>query len=272
MIDSRSDTQFDRADLCGNSLVQRVEQHLLRQLGSPRRTQCRDQARLGKTGQGRLGKNNYPGHRYDLASSTAGTPRQYNQRNRHISNIVFHTPCVSQRRPEVTTRSIRQIGLDSANSRLDNSISSISGCSGKPPTDSKARRVTNMAWSPVAIPVRRERQFIRPATTRSMNGRPLMRTSKRPHAYSCVRPLRRTAASIACSAPKGNRVSACKNSRTSPCAPAAPAFICRALPRSAQITCAPAREAICCEPSSLPPSTTITLLPHARRSEERRGG
>ena len=44
-------------------------------------------------------------------------------------------------------------------------MSSISGRSGKPPTASNALRVTKIAWSPVATPVRRERQLIMRAIT-----------------------------------------------------------------------------------------------------------
>ncbi len=39
-------------------------------------------------------------------------------------------------------------------------MSSISAISGKPPTDWNASRFTNIAWSPVAMPVSRERRFM----------------------------------------------------------------------------------------------------------------
>src|SRR5690606_19275347 len=54
------------------------------------------------------------------------------------------------------------------------------------------------------------------------------------------------------------RLSAWRNSNTSPRARRAPAFICLALPRSAATTNAPAAAARAGVPSSLPPSTTIT--------------
>ena len=59
-------------------------------------------------------------------------------------------------------------------------MSSISGTSGKPPAASKALRRMNIAWSPVAMPVRRERQFIIAPTTRSIGRGLAMCTSKRP--------------------------------------------------------------------------------------------
>jgi hypothetical protein len=80
----------------------------------------------------------------------------------------------------VITRSRRQAGRDKVRSRFDISMSSISGCSGKPPIASNAARVMNRAWSPVAMPLQRERTFMQAATTRSIRGRPAMRTSKRP--------------------------------------------------------------------------------------------
>ena len=46
----------------------------------------------------------------------------------------------------------------------DSATSSISAIAGKPPTRSNASRVTNIAWSPVAMPVSRERKFIMSAT------------------------------------------------------------------------------------------------------------
>ena len=68
---------------------------------------------------------------------------------------------VSQRRPDVTMRSRRQSGRPPARfRRVDSSMSSISGWSGKPPTASKSARSTKMPWSPVAMPVSRERAFI----------------------------------------------------------------------------------------------------------------
>ena len=93
-----------------------------------------------------------------------------------------HGPRASQRRPDVTTRDARHAGRPAIDlRRRDSATSSISGCAGKPPASSNSARVTNMPWSPVAMPVRRERRFISAATSRSTRGRPSMRTSKRPH-------------------------------------------------------------------------------------------
>jgi hypothetical protein len=74
-------------------------------------------------------------------------------------------------------------------SRL-NAISSIRGSRGNP---AKASRRTKIAWSPVAMPVSRERRFIAPATTASSGWRASIRTSKRPQversSASCTRTI-----------------------------------------------------------------------------------
>ena len=177
-----------------------------------------------------------------------------------------HGPRASQRRPDVTTRDARHAGRPAIDlRRRDSATSSISGCAGNPPASSNSARVTNMPWSPVAMPVSRERRFISAATSRRTRGRPSMRTSKRPH-----RGRRSTvagsasAATIATAASAGSRVSACRNSSTSPVATAAPAFICIARPRAAVSTTSACGRAARAVPSALPPSTTITSWPAAR--------
>ena len=55
-----------------------------------------------------------------------------------------------------------RFGGASLRNRLESSMSSIKGWSGMPPTASRSRRETKMPWSPVQIPVRRERWFNRP--------------------------------------------------------------------------------------------------------------
>ena len=81
--------------------------------------------------------------------------------------MVRITPLCSQRRPEVTAGVATQNGRHRSFSRRERAMSSISGKSGKPPTAANALRVTKIAWSPVATPVKRERQLIMRATTAS---------------------------------------------------------------------------------------------------------
>ena len=176
-----------------------------------------------------------------------------------MSQIVRHTPRCSQRRPEVCTRSRRQAGAAVRRSRRESSMSSISGWSAKPPMAWNAARCTKIAWSPVAMPVQRERRFISAATTRSRRGRPSMHTSKRPHSAPPA-----TACCTAAAAPAGRRVSACRNSSTAPRARAAPAFICRARPRGPASTASARPAHSAGVPSLLPPSTTSTSCPATR--------
>ena len=68
-----------------------------------------------------------------------------------MSKIVFITPCCSQRRPEVTTRDEMHSGGPVRLRRFAMVMSSISAISGKPAPN--AARDTNIAWSPVAMPV-----------------------------------------------------------------------------------------------------------------------
>ena len=97
----------------------------------------------------------------------------------------------------------------------------------------------------------------RPAATSRL---PSKRTSKRPQA----RPERASPSSTSASASSGRRVSACRNSSTSPRAAAAPAFICEARPRGAVSTWSASGAASAAVSSLLPPSTTITSAPRAR--------
>ena len=84
-----------------------------------------------------------------------------------------------------------------------------------------------MPWSPVEIPLQRERRFIRAAIMRNGQRALLKRTSKRPPTtYGSA-----SARAMAAVAPSGSTVSACRNRSASPRAAAAPAFICRARPR-----------------------------------------
>ena len=66
----------------------------------------------------------------------------------------------------------------------ENAMSSMRGISGKPSAWLKASRLTKIAWSPVAMPVSRERQFISQAMMGSNGLVPVMVTSKRPQAFS----------------------------------------------------------------------------------------
>ena len=143
-------------------------------------------------------------------------------------------------------------------------MSSISAMGGNPPARSNALRPMNMAWSPVAMPVRRERRFMDQAITASMGCSPSMCTSKRPQAC-CVLcwPI---ASRTSLSASVGRRVSACRNSSASPRAALAPAFICTARPREVcmTISASPLPRARSAVPSWLPPSTTTISAPRDR--------
>ena len=78
---------------------------------------------------------------------------------------------------------LRNFGaLSSEHAAAVTSFYSISGISAKPPTSWKVSRRTKIAWSPVAIPVRRERRLMKNPTTGRSGVRPSMRTSKRPQA------------------------------------------------------------------------------------------
>jgi hypothetical protein len=78
----------------------------------------------------------------------------------------------------------------------------MSGITGKPPAASKALRSTKIAWSPVAMPVQRERPFIMHATAFSTHGRPSMVTSKRPQRA----PVRDRVVDVLCGARRQERI------------------------------------------------------------------
>ena len=141
--------------------------------------------------------------------------------SRHIRKIVRQAPRASHLRADVSTGRRMHAGRDRWRRRLVISTSSISGWSGNPPTASNAARVMKSAWSPVAMPLRRERRFMPNAVAPMVQVRTSNSTSKRPQTW---RPPA-SAASISRTAPSGSRVSACRNSSTSPWAAAAPAFI-----------------------------------------------
>ena len=215
--------------------------------------------------------------RSDVAVAPASARRvgaeEVGSRRRHISTIVRSTPSRSQRRPEVVTRARRQAGGDRRLRRRDSAMSSISAMSGKPPAASKASRVTKIAWSPVAMPVRRERRFISAATTRSSGCPPSIRTSKRPQ---CAAPL----------APRPSsdqrvgvgRQRACRRAGTAArrrvAAARAGVHLRGAAARRREHPVGAAGAASATVPSRLPPSTTITSAPRARSGAsavERRG-
>jgi hypothetical protein len=176
-----------------------------------------------------------------------------------MSAMVATTPSRSQRRPEVATRSRRHAGRETRLSALENAMSSISAMSGKPPARSNASRRTKIAWSPVAMPVTRERRFMLHATSARSGERPSIATSKRPHARSFA-----SARSIASNAPSGSRVSAWRKRRIAPRLARAPAFICDARPRGACSTRSHSGAAISRVASRLAPSTTSSSAPRAR--------
>src|SRR6266508_1124605 len=128
---------------------------------------------------------------------------------------------------------------------------------------SKTSRQTKMAWSPVEIPLHRERWFMSQAIILN-TGR---RLSKRPP----TTPGSLTAASTAASAPPGSSVSAWRKSRMSPRAARAPAFIWRARPRglSSRRTRGK-RAAAALVASVLPPSTRMTSAAGKRLSRSGR--
>ena len=113
----------------------------------------------------------------------------------------------------------------------------------------------NIAWSPVAMPVARERRFIIRATTISKGWEPAIATSNRPHGRAA------SAAAISRSASAGNSVSAWRNNSAVPLAAAAPALSWAPRPRGAAITRVACGLAASTVPSVDPPSTTITSAP-----------
>ena len=115
--------------------------------------------------------------------------------------MVRNTPCRSHRRPEVTTGLLRQSGGLMDFSIFDRAMSSIKAMSGNPPTASNTSRRTNIAWSPVAMPVQRERRFINQAITGKSGCKPSMMTSKRPQAQH---PCRCVSTPLRVKAPYGN--------------------------------------------------------------------
>ncbi len=107
-------------------------------------------------------------------------------------------------------------------------MSSISGISEKPPSSSNTWRRTKRAWSPVAMPVMRDRRFIKKLMTRPQTEGLSNRTLKRPPtAAGCLL----KANSMIGPACAGNCVSACRKSKISPWLAFAPSFIWRARPR-----------------------------------------
>ncbi len=126
--------------------------------------------------------------------------------------------------PRSRAFSRRQAGGPRRFMRRQKATSSMSAISGKP---GKASRRTKIAWSPVAMPVRRERRFIAQATTFSSGWRPSISTSNLPQRCSF------NDAWTSSSACGGRRVSACRKSSISPVAARAAAFICSARPRGA---------------------------------------
>lgn len=88
-------------------------------------------------------------------------------------------------------------------------------------------RRTKRAWSPVAMPVKRDRRFMKELMTRPQIEGLSNRTLNRPPTAVCLA----KADSMIRPACAGNCVSACKNKRISPWLAVAPSFIWRARPR-----------------------------------------
>src|SRR5258705_6503372 len=110
------------------------------------------------------------------------------------------------------------------------------------------------------MPVARERRFMKNAITGRKTLAPSMRTANRPQALPlAARPWRMRAP-----ASSGRRVSAWRNTRTSPRASAAPAFIWLARRRGAETTRAAAPGARSVVLAVEPPSTTMTSWPRGR--------
>ena len=140
-------------------------------------------------------------------------------------------PFFSQRRLDVTRRDFMQKGGDIFFRLLLISISSIRGIGANPPILAKASRLTNISWSPVQIPVSRDRLFIKPSMIRNSGCVPLNRTSNRPQDFSDdQKSVHRQESNSA-----GNTLSACRNIRMSPVAASAPLFIWLARPAAASI-------------------------------------
>ena len=179
------------------------------------------------------------------------------------------TPCYSQRRPEVVTRSRRQSGRRDALQRGAERDVFHQRDGGKPPTAANASRAHEdrlVAGGDPGQPRAHVHQRRRPR--RSSGCRPSMRTSKRPQAQ----PLPASPSSTARRRAAGSRVSACRNSsdvargrvarRRSSAARGRAARRPRGRPAAARGPRVP---------SALPPSTTIDLVPgRAQRLQGRR--
>ena len=121
-----------------------------------------------------------------------------------------------------TARCGRQAGGEICFSRALSATSSISGMSGNPPAASNAARRTNIAWSPVAMPLRRERRSCRRRRPRAAASRPAMRTSKRPQRA----PRKRSRATSGAASGGKPRIGMQEEERVAASQCAAPAFIC----------------------------------------------
>ena len=177
-----------------------------------------------------------------------------------MSAVVRAIPPASQRRLEVTAGARGRTGGRIRRRRRHSSTSSSRARSANPPMARKRSRATKIAWSPVAMPLSRERREIMRSMTRKAGCTPESRTGKLPQ------PGRSPSASnTARSASPGSFVSACRNTNTSPVATSAPAFIWRARPRGAARTRSASPAARSRVPSVLPPSETMTSCPRSRR-------
>ncbi len=182
--------------------------------------------------------------------------------------MVRSTPCFSQRRPEVddALRAGRAAGRRRLRRLRQRDVLHQRDRRESRRPSRNASRVTKIAWSPVAMPVRRERRFISAPTTRSSGCRPSIVTSKRPQA----RPERSSAVEhdvVGVGRQPGIGVQEQQHVAASPSRRRhSSASRARAARRSRGRRAA-ARAATVA--SRLPPSTTMTSTPSARRRRER---
>ena len=141
--------------------------------------------------------------------------------------------------------------------------SSSRGSEGKPPILSKMSRLIQSTWSPKGNPRRRARRFAIEAITPVPGGPSSSSSLKAARAHPGSLRARRTSSLQE----GGRRVSAWRNTNIGASAAAAPMFICTALPLGQAITTVPRERAKSPEPSTLPPSATITWHSSPCRTE-----
>ena len=152
---------------CGCGRERTVDEPLVKR-GSAGGAERGNEARLHLAGDRRLGEDQDggvqplvdPAQALRRCAEEVAEPQPPHQYDRPHYAARLPAP------PRRDARSRRQSGGETRFSRLLSATSSISASAGNPPTLANESRATKIAWSPVAIPVSRERRFISQATSR----------------------------------------------------------------------------------------------------------